>query len=121
MESYFMRVREARRQICHSLLVRSSMQQSKSRIRACSAIAARISSSEDAAEIIRSAVKKAGTGRKGQLAQTPSAFLVIGGFHLSPHDLDSLEQAACAYLEQLHKLVDTRISLQSPSCHSAHL
>jgi len=54
---------------------------------------------EDAAGIIRGAAKKAGTGKKGQLAQTRSAFLVIGGFLLSQRDLDLLEQAARAYLD----------------------
>ncbi|MCH7489946.1 MAG: hypothetical protein IID05_04545 [Gemmatimonadetes bacterium] len=52
----------------------------------------------DAANIVRSAMKKAGTGKKGQLAQTRSALLAIGGFHLSRRDLDSLEQAARTYL-----------------------
>ena len=83
---------------------------------------------DDAKKIIRSAAKKAGTGRKGQLANTRSAMLVIGGFHLYQSDLDSLEHAARAYLDSaaradLHShfiaiaILSLGSALELPSAH----
>jgi hypothetical protein len=53
---------------------------------------------EEASTIIEKAVKKAGTGATGQLSNRQSGLIVIGGFHLTGGDLDTLERAATAYL-----------------------
>lgn len=60
--------------------------------------------SEIAAEIVSKAVKKAGTGLRGQLSSGESGLLVIGGFHLAVSDLDALENAAEIYLRQAARL-----------------
>jgi hypothetical protein len=53
--------------------------------------------------IISSAVKKAKTGKKGQLARKQPGILVIGGFALSEAELDLLNKAATEYLKNATK------------------
>jgi hypothetical protein len=53
----------------------------------------------EANRIITSAVKKAKTGKKGQLARKQPGLLVIGGFALSDAELDLLSKAATEYLQ----------------------
>jgi len=49
-------------------------------------------------EVIKREMKRAGTGKKGQLARGRPALLVIGGFHLAASDLRDFERAAADYL-----------------------
>lgn len=49
--------------------------------------------------IIATAVKRAGTGAAGQLSGREPGLLMLGGFHLSVHDLSTLERAAGTYLK----------------------
>jgi hypothetical protein len=55
---------------------------------------------EQSAEVVSKAIKKAGTGERGQLSSRESGLLVIGGFHLGLPDLDTLERAASDYLRE---------------------
>jgi len=55
---------------------------------------------EEATKILTTALKKAGTGTKGQLSRSNSAFLAIAGFNLGPSDINVLESAANRYLKQ---------------------
>ena len=53
---------------------------------------------DEATEILKVALKRAGTGPGGQLGQTASSFLAIAGFNLSGQDVAVLERAANSYL-----------------------
>jgi hypothetical protein len=55
-------------------------------------------SHSESLEIVTKALKKAGTGGKGQLSRERPGLLVIGGFHLNDSDLDQLENACKSYL-----------------------
>jgi SEC-C motif len=54
---------------------------------------------ETASAIVRKAMKRAGSGAKGQLRSKNDAVLVIGGFSLRDSDLDALEAAARELLQ----------------------
>jgi len=56
--------------------------------------------SAGADKIISKAIKRAKTGREGQLARKQPGLLVIGGFGLSDTELDLLDKAATAYLQK---------------------
>lgn len=66
--------------------------------------------SDLAVRVITKALKKAGTGRKGQLSRDKDGLLVVGGFHLNRSDLDRLERAAERLLKNA-KRAGTRRSL----------
>src|SRR6266550_763112 len=51
-------------------------------------------------EVIEDAVKRAGTGKGGQLAEGRPALLVIGAFHLKASDVKDFERAATDYLRK---------------------
>jgi hypothetical protein len=50
--------------------------------------------------VVRSAIKGARTGEKGQLSRHHPGLLVLGGFYLNETDLRDFDQAATAYLKQ---------------------
>ncbi len=55
---------------------------------------------EDEAErAVRSALRRAGTGKRGQLASAEPAVLAIAGLHMPPEAVDRLEAAAIRYLK----------------------
>lgn len=58
---------------------------------------------EEAKRIVEKAVKRAGTGKKGQLSRENSGILIIGGSHLSDSQLDSMERASQQYLDSSSK------------------
>jgi hypothetical protein len=57
-----------------------------------------------AEEIVSRSLKKAGTGKGGQLKAGMPGLLVVGGFHLSDIDMDLLERASNAHLARATRL-----------------
>jgi hypothetical protein len=55
-------------------------------------------SKDEASNIVAVAMKKAGTGKKGQLGERQAGLLLLGGFHLSMPDVVHVETAATDYL-----------------------
>jgi len=54
-------------------------------------------------DVVKKAMKKARTGRSGQLSREHPAMLVIGGFRTWASDLPDFEGAAAAYLQEAAK------------------
>ncbi len=63
---------------------------------------------DEAEKIVKKAMKKAGTGKSGQLKHGLPSILVIGGFHLTDADLNVLRRAADVYLAGAARLNNHR-------------
>jgi hypothetical protein len=57
-------------------------------------------SDSETRSLVKTALKRAGTGVSGQLSPTRPGLLVIGGFHLRHQDIDTLARAATHLLEK---------------------